>query len=309
MRSERQLLTRRQWLAVAGSVGCAMLAGCVGTGDTVRVFSAGSLSTVLDERVRHAFQSDADSNCQTEFYGSNAIVRMVLDGKKHPDCVVSADVKLVRDRLYPDHASWDAVFATNELGLAYNLETELGRQLETRRPWYEVLRTADDGAVAISDPNLDPLGYRAMHLFELAERTYDINGFVEAMANTVYQEPSEPRLLAGVETGNRAVAVAYRNMAVAHDLPFYELPDELNFSSPAYADRYAEATYTTDDGYTTHGTPIRYTATVLDDAAAPDGGRDFVRFLTQHPDLLREQGLAVPAALPTYNGAVPEVVR
>ena len=64
----------------------------------------------------------------------------------------------------------------------------------------------------------------------------------------VAQRPLE--VLAGVETGNRAGAFVYKNMAVDHGLPAVTLPDELNFSNPAYADRYAQATYTLEDGTT-----------------------------------------------------------
>jgi len=174
-------------------------------------------------------------------------MRMVSDGRKYPDVVVSADAGLLRDRLYDTHP-WDVSIASNAVGIAYASDTRFGERLEAGDPWYEVARDADPGALAISDPDLDPLGYRAIHAFRLAEREHGLDGFAEAVTDAAYREPQEPQLLAGVETGNRAAAVVYRNMAADHGLPFHPFPEAYDFSNPEYADRYAEASYTTDGG-------------------------------------------------------------
>ena len=299
---------RRTVLTAGGAavVGLAGLAGCLGDGnERVRVLSAGSLAVVLEEVVGPAFASETGITYQGEYYGTNAVMRMVESGSKHPDVVVSADATLLRDRLYPDHAAWDVEFAANEVGIAYAPETALGRRLEDGEPWYEVFADADDGAIAISDPDLDPLGYRAVHLFELAERRYDLDGFREAMLERTYHEPDEPQLLSGIETGNRACAISYRNMAVDHDVPFLELTDAYNFSNPEYADEYARATYTTDEGYTAAGTPVVYNATVRTGADEPDAGEAFLAFLLERPDLLADNGLRAGEPFPRPHESVP----
>jgi len=117
-----------------------------------------------------------------------------------------------------------------------------------------------------------------MLAFRLAEAEHGPDGFAADLADRVYREPEEPQLLAGVDAGNRAAAVAYRNMAVDHGLPFHEFPDAYDFSNPAYADRYADVSYTTDAGYTATGAPIVYNATVVNRADDPDAGREFVGF-------------------------------
>lgn len=234
-------------------------------------------------------------------------MRMVSDGRKYPDVVVSADAGLLRDRLYDTHTTWDVSIASNAVGIAYASDTRFGERLEAGDPWYEVARDADPGALAISDPDLDPLGYRAIHAFRLAEREHGLDGFAEAVTDAAYREPQEPQLLAGVETGNRAAAVVYRNMAADHGLPFHPFPEAYDFSNPEYADRYAEASYTTDGGYTATGAPIVYNATALESADSPDAGRKFVRFLANASDLLRENGFET-AGFPRTHGDVPAEV-
>jgi molybdate/tungstate transport system substrate-binding protein len=231
---------------------------------------------------------------------------MVEEGQKNPDVVVSADARLLRRRLYDEHADWDAVFASNSVGIAYNAETEVGERLESGDAWYDVLRDADEGEIAISDPDLDPLGYRAVQMFELAEEKYGIDGFRDEMVSKVYEEPQEPQLLTGVRTGSRSAAVSYKNMAVDHNLPFHELPDDINFSDPERAEQYAEATYTTEDGTTFEGTPVLYNVTVLNDADSKDAGYEFVNYLLENRELLAEGCLSLPEV--KYHGNKPAEV-
>ena len=296
--------SRRGFLSTIGAGSVVGLAGCLG-GESVSVLSAGSLAVVLEDHVGEAFSAEAGIEYRGEYYGANTVMRMVEDGQKHPDVVISADNTLLRDRLYDAHTDWDIEFASNSVGLAYNPETEFGRRLEDDEPWYELAANVDDGELAISDPDLDPLGYRAMLAFQLAEAEYDLDGFVDQLSETVYREPEEPQLLAGVETGNRAAAVCYRNMAVDHGLSFVEFPDSYNFANPDYEDRYASVSYTTDKGYTARGAPIVYNATVIGRADNPEAGRSFVRFLVDSEKLLAENGLTVDG-FPNSHGAVPD---
>lgn len=302
---------RRTFLAVGGATvaGVAGLSGCLASGDErVQVLAAGSLAVVLEESVGPAFASETGIEYRGEYHGTNAALRMVEDGTAHPDVVIGADVGLLRERLYPDHAEWDVEFAANEVGIAYEPATPLGGRLEAGEPWYEVLADAEEGAVAMSDPDLDPLGYRAVHLFELAERRHDLEGFRDRLLERAYREPDEPQLLTGVEAGNRACAVAYRNMAVDHDVPFLELPDAYNFSNPEYAETYASVSYTTDDGHAVEGSPVVYNATVLTGADATEAGEAFLAFVLERPDPLAEGGLRTGDPFPRERGTVPPEV-
>lgn len=305
----RPCISRRQFLTTVGATTMFGIAGCSSSNSTnkVELLSAGSLSIILGNRVGESFEQETGITFQGEFHGSNAVMRFITSGQESPDVVASADAGLLRDKLQPDYTTWDVVFASNSVGITYNPDTQVGRMLENGTPWYRALREADS-EIAMSDPDLDPLGYRTVQLFKLAEEYYDIDGLAQDLINRLEIDPQEAHLLAGIETGDRAAAVCYKNMAVDHGLPFVSLPDELNFSNPEYADRYAQATYTTDKGTTIQGTPVLYNATVLADADHPENGRRFLRYLLQSQELLSENGLIVDDRFPRTNGDVPEGV-
>lgn len=302
-------VTRRELLSGAATIGATAAAGCLagGTSARVSVLSAGSLAVVFNETVGPAFAEATDYAYRGEFHGSNAVMRMVLEGQKDPDVIVSADATLLRARLPDEIAPWDVVFASNALVVTYNPETAVGDRLDSGEPWYEVLRDAD-AEIARSDPDLDPLGYRTVQLFDLAEDYYGTEGLAADLRGNLVVDPQESHLLAAVETGDRAAAVAYKNMAVDHGLPYVSLPPELDFSDPTFADHYAQATYTTSGGTRVDGTPVLYNMTVPTDAQNPEAGRRFVRYLLDHPDLLRENGLVVTDAFPRPHGPVPEEI-
>jgi molybdate/tungstate transport system substrate-binding protein len=300
-------VSRRVYLgALAGTAG---LGGCLAAGaDAVSVLSAGSLARTIERFVGPAFEDETGVAVRGEYHGSNAVMRMVEDRTKQPDVVVSADATLLRDRLYGSATAWDVEFASNSIGLGYSAETAFGRRLEAGEAWYELARETDAGDIAISDPDLDPLGYRAIQAFELAERAHGLDGFREELAGRVYREPSEPRLLAGIESGSRVAAVVYRNMAIDHEVPFLRFPDEYSFGNPALADHYATVEFTTEDGYTARGRPVVYNATVIDEADSPDRGLEFVQFLLDNPEMLTDAGLTVGERLPRAAGVVPAEV-
>ena len=296
--------SRRSFLAAA-AVGTTV--GCLGTAAAnVRVLAAGSLARAFEEHVAPAFEGETGIDVHGEYYGSNAVMRMVEDRTKRPDVIVSADSTLLRERLYGTVTDWDVEFATNSLGIGYNEATGFGRHLADGEPWYEAARSAGDGALAIGDPDLDPLGYRAIQAFDLAEAEHGLEGFRAEMTASVYEEPEEPQMMAGVETGSRAGAIVYRNMAIDHGMAFQEFPDAYNFGHPELADHYAAAEYTTDEeGYTAKGRPILYGATVNGET---ENGHRFVRFLLDTPGPLREAALTVGDALPRSFGDVPAVI-
>ncbi len=299
---------RRRVLSTGGTLAGLAVAGCLGDSRTpVRVLAAGSLAHTFEDHVGPAFAEQTAYEIHGEYYGANAVMRFVEDRTKHPDVIISADATLLRDRLYGDVTDWDVEFATNSVGLSYNPDTAFGEALEEGTPWHELVMDLEAGELAIGDPNLDPLGYRAVQAFELAEAEYDREGFAESVLETVYEEPDEPQLLAGVETGSRAAAVVYRNMAVDYGLPFLEFPDAYNFAAPELTDHYSTVEYTTDEeAYTAVGRPVIYNATVHDGADEPTGGHECIAFLLENPDLLSTAGLTVGDSMPQSHGNPPE---
>jgi molybdate/tungstate transport system substrate-binding protein len=151
------VLSRRTFLGSVGVVGIGTLAGfAVAQGEanrSVNLLCAGSLARTFEDYVGPAFETATGQAIHGEYYGSNALMRMVEDRTKHPDVVVSADAALLRDRLYGTVTDWDVEFAANSLGLGYDDATALGRRLAADVSWYEAVADADDGDVAFrSEP-------------------------------------------------------------------------------------------------------------------------------------------------------------
>jgi molybdate/tungstate transport system substrate-binding protein len=299
--------TRRRFLLTAGAAAVTGTAGCTGErgqdggqSTTVAILAAGSLQNALANGLGPA----VDVPVQVESHGSATVARMIDEGQRDPDIVSVADVALFEEPLSPP---WYSVFTSNSVVIAYNPETDGGERLADAgtESWYEPLV---DGSVTIgrTDPDQDPLGYRALFVLELASRYYDDTsrlGEQILRRNQIYPETS---LISQFETGSIDAAIAYRNMAVERDYEYIELPDQVNLSTPRYAEEwYATASYTLPSGHEIHGRPISYGSTIrhASDAAVSvfdihtTGG-----YLEEHGFLLRDR-------FPAYTGDVPTRIR
>src|SRR6185503_18609137 len=87
-----------------------------------------------------------------------------------PDVVAVADYGVIAKLLLPQYASWYVTFASNAMVLAYT-ERSSGAAGITGENWWRVL-LRKDVRWGSSDPNLDPNGYRALMVAQLAEAHY-----------------------------------------------------------------------------------------------------------------------------------------
>jgi len=181
--------------------------------------------------------------------------------------------------------------------LGYNPKSRFKDDFEQAREgkllWYEVL--AKPGVkLGRTDPNLDPKGYRALFMFELAERYYRKPGLMALLGppTNPAQIFPEPELLIRLESGQLDAAVFYRHEVVAHTLPFIALPDEVNQGNPRLAGLYAERSYTVDRGVTVKGVPILFTLAIPNTVRNAAGALAFVRFILSPSGkaMLEQQG-------------------
>jgi molybdate/tungstate transport system substrate-binding protein len=259
---------------------------------TVSVLYAGSLGAVIDKGLGPAVEQTTGYAVQGEGHGSVAAARMIRDRLRTPDVFISADPAVNRAILMGadnrNLVDWYLTFAAADLVIGYNPKSRFKDDFEQARagrlPWYDVL--ARPGVkLGRTDPNLDPKGYRALFLFELAERHYRKPGLVALLggATNPAQIFPEPELLIRMESGQLDAAVFYRHEVMAHRLPFIELPDEVNQSHPRFAALYRERRYTTDRGLTVVGVPILFTITIPTTARNATGALAFVQFaLSEH---------------------------
>ena len=305
----------------SGSSGSVQSSGEEGSGEgSVSVLYAGSLVKAMESGIGPAFSARSGFDYRGEGKGSVAAVNLIKDGLRDPDVFISAD-QSVNELLMGENeaqVSWFMTFASTAMVVAYSPRgdhVERFRQVAAGDiPWYEALRTPGL-RVGRSDPDLDPSGYRALFTMNLAEEMLDLPGLkreVLGLDQNSEQIYPEEDLAARLEVGEVDVAFMYRTVAVSHGLPYLELPAEINQGSPEFAGLYSAQSYTDEDsGVTYRGSPITFTATVLEDARNVDGGVALVRFLVgaEGVRILRDQGVEpLTPRIGGDAGAVPEEI-
>ncbi len=315
-------LSRTLWKAGLALIAATMQTAAAGEKNgAVSVLYAGSLGAVLEKAVGPAFEKSSGYGFRGEGNGSVAAAKMIKDGLRTPDVFISADAavnsKVLMGAENRNLVHWYATFASSGLVLGYNPKSRFKDQFDQAREgkltWHEVL--ARPGVrLGRTDPNLDPKGYRTLFLFELAERHYGKPGLGALLgepANPAQIFP-EPELLVRLESGQLDAAVFYRHEVVAHALPFIELPDEINQSSPRFASLYGERSYTNARGVTTSGAPIVFTITIPATVRNLPGAAAFVRFLLSGPGrgIIGQYGLRpIPLQLVGDASKVPAGLR
>lgn len=312
MNSRSSGLTRRSVLtgmAVAGGLlaGCSGLAGRInpsrrsdrGDQATVSVLAAGSLQNALENGLIPA----ADVPVQIETHGSATVARLIAEGKRDPDIVSVADTALFDQPLSP---SWYSVFTSNAVVIAYNPNTEGGQRLADAGTanWYEPMVNGNVD-IGRTDPDQDPLGYRALFMLELASRYYDDAPDLTQhilKRNQIYPETA---LVSQFETGSIDAAIAYRNMATERGYEYIDLPNQIDLSDPRYAEEwYSTVSYTLLSGKVIRGGLISYGSTIrhMSDAVRT------VFSVHTTGDYLEEHGFVLREQFPTYKGSVPQRV-
>jgi ABC-type molybdate transport system substrate-binding protein len=82
-----------------------------------------------------------------------------------------------------------------------------------------------------------------------------------------------------IRDGSIDVFVTFAPNPLAEGLPFLDLPEEIDQSTPSMQDWYATASYTNPRGQTFHGTYASFGVTIPVAAANPTAAQEFVRLL------------------------------
>ena len=156
-----------------------------------------------------------------------------------------------------------------------------------RLAWYDVLQRP--GLVLKRpDPTVDSGGYRAIFVFELAEKHYRIPGLKQRIIgidNNESQYFDRAKDYPLLRNGSIDATVQFVTNALVGGVPYVNLPEEVDQSDPALADWYATVSYTNPRGQTFHSAPAFYGVTVLTAAENVAGAEAFVRFLLSESSL------------------------
>lgn len=267
------------------------------------VFNAGSLAKPFSDllrafKARHPGVIPAQENS-----GSLEAARKLTDLGKIPDVIGVADYGVIPQLLIPAHAGWYVTFARNAMVLIHTDQSAGAGEITGQNWWKVLLRPGMRGGR--SDPALDPNGYRTLMVFQLAEKFYQQPGLADKLLRAFppkYVRPKEADLTALVQAGELDYSWSYASIAKTARLPYVDLPDEVDLSNPAMAERYAGANVRLPgksragaDSLEFRGEPIVYALTIPKGAAHPETAKAFVRFVfsPEGQAILRENGFTL----------------
>ena len=316
---------------------------------TLKVFCAGSLTFPL-EKVKARFEKDFSSyrppgsltvykvEVQLEPAGSVQCVRKITDIGKEADVLAVADFSLIPKMMMPKYADWYLRFAKNRMVLAYTNNSRYADEINSTN-WFEILRRVDV-RWGFANPNIDPCGYRAVWVIQLAELEYKDDHIFEDLveANSaitmtkeedayVYRAPEslEPNterlvikdksveLIASLQSSGLDYAFEYLSVAIQHHLRYVELPEFIDLSSEkqTFAELYSKMRAVILKGNLT-AMPIHYGVTVPKNAPHPELAEIFVKYMIDETgqNIFREMGQPpITPAVASDLDKVPEILK
>ncbi len=206
------------------------------------IFHAGSLTVPFAKMEKEFEARHPHVDIIREPSGSRRCARKISDLKKPCDIMASADYTVIDNLLIPKYAEWNIRFATNRMVLCYTDHSRYAEEI-TPENWYDILRRKDV-IWGHSEPNIDPCGYRALMVLQLAEKYYEKPGLYQKLIANRPKENIRPKaveLVSLLKTGHMDYAWEYRSVAVQHGLKFIELPDQINLGNYKFNDFYKQA--------------------------------------------------------------------
>jgi molybdate/tungstate transport system substrate-binding protein len=208
----------------------------------LHVCHAGSLSAAFAEVGKAFIVQHPNVTIDDVSGGSVTLARRLATGAQACDIYASADYLDIDLMLKPAGiADYTLIFAHGRMVLAF-LATDPNAQGVSASDWYQ--KVLEPGVrIAGAHPFLDPGGYRAHLIFDLAERHYHMPGLYNALLEH-YMTPATGTL--GKDYSfqliyeHSAAAAAQRNPAYR----YIQLPDRVDLSVSANDAVYAQASVT-----------------------------------------------------------------
>ena len=255
--------------------------------EPLTIFNAGSLAYPVRELLTAFNRQHPEVRATQESSGSLEAARKLTELGKIPDILAVADYGVIAKLLVPKYTTWYVGFVSNAMVLAFSDRSTAAAEISADNWWRVLLRK--EVRWGLSDPNLDPNGYRAHMVFQLAEAEYHESGLAARLERAVeprYVRPAEAQLLGLVQAGELDYAWSYRSLAATAGLRWVTLPPGIDLSDPSRAADYAKARIklpgprmASADSVEFRGEPILYAVTIPAAAAHPGVAREFVRFI------------------------------
>ena len=266
---------------------------------------AGPMRAALD-----SFTARTGVQVATLSAGSLEAARRITELHDVPDVIALADEEVFPSLLMPDDVDGYFVFARNRMVIAIT-PRRAGEHTDSTN-WYRAL---SDSLVEVarSDPDLDPAGYRALLVLQLAARVYHMPSLprrVLTRSGPKNVRPKSADLLALLETGVDDYAFVYESSARAAGLHWIQLPSSIDLGDESKSAEYAAASVTVKgrtrgETMTVRGAPIRYALAVPRKAPHPAAASRLAEYLLSDAGLAAMRAAGLPTVRPRYVGASP----
>ena len=273
------------------------------------VLHAGSLAAPLRAAL-DSFTARTGTPVATISAGSLEAARRITELHDVPDVIALADEEVFPSLLMPDDVDGYFVFARNRMVIAMT-PRRAGEHTDSTN-WYRAL---SDSLVEVgrSDPDLDPAGYRALLVLQLAARAYHMPSLpqrVLARSGPENIRPKSADLIALLETGALDYAFVYESSARSAGLPWIRLPSSIDLGDEAKAADYSAASITVKgrtrgQTMTVRGAPIHYAMAVPRKAPHPTAATLLAQYLLSDAGLAAMRAAGLPTVTPKYVGAEP----
>lgn len=257
----------------------------IGAKKSLKIIHAGALERVVEVCSELLIKQNSGLNVVMKGVGSREGAKRVLSGENY-DIIALADQALFAELLVPDLVGNYFVFAADQLVIGYDRSSRGSKEI-TQENWLETL-LKPQVRFARSDHHLDPCGYRALMVWQLAEKFYDRPGLyltMEAACLPYSFYPKSLELAEALFKGKLDYAFLYSSEAKQLGLPFIVLPSKINLSNPAYANFYDQAAVSVESkipgkNIIIHGKPIEFAIGLSKNSQYPELAQSFVDLLT-----------------------------
>lgn len=214
------------------------------------------------------------------------------------DLILVPDYMSLEKALIPSYMSWDIRYGNCAMVLMYSPESAYADMISTDN-WYDVL-DRENVTWAIVSPDADARGWRSLITIALADTYYEkpvFSSLIPVETNITFEDSDDGKIISAmnpkssgnflivnnatslvdyVKNGTIDYGWNYQGGAYEHNLPYLNVPEEIDHSSSRYQENYWSIPAVLTSG-TRHSPPIVFTATIPDNALNPDNAALFLK--------------------------------
>ena len=282
--SRRELLARGGFLTLGAAIAGFPARVLAADLTVVDVAYAGSMGSMMEGPLKTSAAQSLKLEMHGRAQGSSALAQLIVGGNIRPDVFIPVTPGPMLAVLRAGKAEMATPIAHTEMVIAYSPRSRFASRLESaakgKANWWEILQ--EPGLrFGRTDPVSDPQGRNIIFTIMLAAKLYKQPDLVEKILGPAINEKqifTEPTVQARLQSGELDAASAYKIQPGPFNLPYINLPKEINLSGQNVHTEHPSVSLTVG-GKNYSPEPLIYYAAVLKDAANPKGGAAFGEWL------------------------------